>query len=74
MTYCVVRDISARKRVEHDDSSLAALVQSSDDAIVGQDLDGDIVSWNSGAERLYGYAAEEILGKLGNNIVAAGPA
>ncbi len=62
LTYCVVRDISDRKRTENDDSSLAALVHSSDDAIVGQDLDGDIVSWNSGAERLYGYSAEEVLG------------
>ncbi len=62
LTYCVVRDISDRKRTEHDDSNLAALVHSSDDAIVGQDLAGAIVSWNSGAERLYRYTAEEVLG------------
>src|SRR5512146_2081073 len=41
----------------------AAIVRSSDDAIVGRTLDGTIVSWNSGAERLYGYSAEDILGR-----------
>ena len=42
---------------------LAAIVESSDDAIVGQDMDGRIVSWNRGAERIYGYPAEEARGK-----------
>jgi len=44
-------------------SFLAAIVESSNDAIVGKTLDGIIVSWNSGAERQYGYTAQEILGK-----------
>jgi PAS domain S-box-containing protein len=43
-------------------SSLASLVQSADDAIVGKTVDGVITSWNSGAERLYGYTAQEIIG------------
>lgn len=42
---------------------LAAIVQSSDDAIIGTDIDGSIISWNPGAERLYGYSAEEAAGQ-----------
>jgi len=42
---------------------LAAIVESSDDAIVGKDLDGIISDWNKGAERIYGYLAEEVVGK-----------
>src|SRR5579872_2882594 len=42
---------------------LAAIVESSDGAIIGKTLDGHIVSWNQGAERIYGYTAEEVMGK-----------
>lgn len=46
-------------------SMLTAIVECSDDAIIGQELDGTITSWNTAAERLYGYAAAEVLGQAG---------
>ena len=58
-----IRDITERKRSEELVSHLAAIVQASDDAIIGKSLDGTIVSWNPGAERLYGYKAEEVIGR-----------
>jgi PAS domain S-box-containing protein len=54
-----IRDIE-RKRAE--ELYLAAIVQASEDAIIGKTLDGTIVSWNKGAEKMYGYKREEILG------------
>jgi PAS domain S-box-containing protein len=48
---------------------LAAIVDSSEDAIIGKDLDGIITAWNKGAEHMYGYTAEEALGKPINIIV-----
>ena len=60
---CNIRDITERRQVETRLAQLAAIVESSDDAILGKTLDGLITSWNAGAERLYGYSAQEILGK-----------
>ena len=54
-----IRDIG-RKRAE--ELYLTAIVQASDDAIIGKTLDGTIVSWNKGAEKIYGYKAEEVVG------------
>jgi PAS domain S-box-containing protein len=57
------QDITARRLTEDAALRLAAIVASSDDAIVGMDLDGIITSWNAGAERIFGYLAEEVIGK-----------
>ena len=59
----VIRDARPRKKADEARAHLAALVESSDDAIVSHDLDGLIRSWNPGARRMFGYAAEEVLGK-----------
>ncbi|HEX3866650.1 MAG TPA: PAS domain S-box protein, partial [Gemmatimonadaceae bacterium] len=55
-------DITERKRGEMIASRLAAIVESSDDAIIGKDLQGMVTSWNRGAERIFGYSAPEMVG------------
>ena len=58
----ILRDISDRREAERARGLLASIVESSDDAIIGIGLDGAVVSWNRGAETLFGYSSEEIIG------------
>ena len=56
-------DVTERRRVEEQHLRLASIVDSSEDAIFSKTLDGTITSWNAGAEKLFGYTADEIVGK-----------
>ncbi|HEU6449152.1 MAG TPA: PAS domain S-box protein [Verrucomicrobiae bacterium] len=58
-----VRDITERKNAEKVLAHYAALVESSDDAIIGKTMDGIVTSWNHGAEMIFGYSSEEMVGK-----------
>jgi PAS domain S-box-containing protein len=59
----VFRDVTERRRAEVESLRLAAIVEGSDDAIIGKDLNGLITTWNPGAKRLFQYDAEEMIGQ-----------
>jgi PAS domain S-box-containing protein len=70
-TFGISHDITERKKLEAKNQELAILVESSDDAIVGTDLERRITVWNKGAERIYGYSAEEMIGTIISPLIPA---
>jgi PAS domain S-box-containing protein len=65
----VLQDVTDLKEAEAASRRLAAIVESSDDAIISTDLNGSITSWNQGAERLLGYQAHEVIGQFVSTLV-----
>src|SRR6185437_6124107 len=71
-TVLVFRDATAKRRADETGRLLASIVESSDDAIIGHGLGGVIIAWNRGAERIFGYSAEEMIGKPASALTAPG--
>jgi PAS domain S-box-containing protein len=59
----IARDVTEQKQTAEKNRHLSSIVESSDDAIIGKNLAGTIISWNKGAERIYGFAESEAIGK-----------
>jgi PAS domain S-box-containing protein len=68
----IARNISPEKRLRAERQFLALIVEGSDDAIYSKDLNGIVLSWNPGAERIFGYKADEIIGKPVSLLTAPG--
>src|SRR3954466_7170488 len=63
MNRLLKQEVAQRRRAEEANATFAAIVENSSDAIVGQKLDGTIVTWNKGAEQIFGYTSEEACGR-----------
>ncbi len=63
VTLIVAAVVEQRKKAEETLIYLASIVENSEEAIIGKDLDGIVTSWNSGAEKMYGYSTEEMIGR-----------
>ena len=68
---CNIRDITQRKLAEIHSLRLAAIVECSDDAIIGKDMKGNVTDWNRGAEKIFGYSASEMVGHPINRLIPA---
>ena len=65
----VFTDITERQLAQQSQAYLASIVEGTDQGVVGKDLDGRIVSWNQGAEKMYGYSSDEIVGEKIHKII-----
>ncbi len=69
----IFRDITGRKQAERAQAQLAAIVETSDDAIVARAPDDTVINWNAAAERMFGWSAEEALGKTFRSLLSQTP-
>lgn len=69
ITMATIRDITERAQAEESKFQLAAIVDSSQDGIIGEDLDGKITSWNRGARNIFGYDQSEVIGEMASILV-----